>query len=813
MKPPTSLSPGQLYTPCEVSEVPYETSDEVKDYERVVGQDRALEAIHFGTRIKGLGYNVFALGPAGTGKHSVVMHILEKEAENRETPSDWCYVYNFKNPDKPNAMQMPPGLGIEFRDDMEQLCEDMNTAIPAAFEAEDYRTQIETLQQELAEKHDQALNELAEDARKEGVKLIHTPSGFAFAPLDSSGTEVIRPERYEKLSETKRKKLEQTVGELQKRLQVVIRHFPAWQKEAREKIKEIDRGIARLVAGHLIGTIKENYTELSEIVAYLQSVEENIVEHVNDFRSDKETPTLFSIAGQSRVAALHRYKVNLIIDHSSTNSAPVIYQDLPTHSNLMGRSEYQSQMGTLVTDFTLIKAGDLHRANGGYLIIDMRHMLLQPFAWEGLKRALRAREIRIEPMERSLGMISTISLDPEPIPLDVKVVLLGDRRLYYLLGRFDPDFPDLFKVAADFEDFMTRDEENCARFSRLIAKIAQDQSLRPIMNEGVARLVEYGARLAGDANKVSTDLRSIGDILREADYWADERGDSMIRRAHVDQAIDQKVFRHDRVRHRIYEEIENGTIIIDTDGEIIGQINGLSVLDLGEFSFGQPSRITATTRLGDGKLIDIERETKLGGKIHTKGVMILSHFLAAHYARDCPFSLSASLVFEQSYGMVDGDSASLAELCALLSALAEIPIKQEFAVTGSVNQHGAVQAIGGVNQKIEGFFDICSKRGLTGRQGVLIPAVNVRSLMLRKDVVEAVAEGTFRIDAVENVDQAIHLLTGVNAGKREPLGRFEEDTVNARVEDKLIHFADLRRNFAGREVSYPGKEDNRGSRK
>ena len=801
------LKAGQLYKKCDLTAIPFSSSDQVGDYESVVGQDRALGAIHFGTRIQGLGYNIFALGPAGTGKHAVVRHILENEAKTKPTPADWCYVYNFETPHKPNALQLPPGRGASLRKDMEQLTEDLSTVIPAAFQTEDYQAQIEKIEQELSARRDRSLNELADEARTQGVQLVHTPSGFAFAPLDKK-EEVIRPEEYEKLPENEKERLESIVGKLQKKFQRLLRQFPTWQKESKEKIKETDRNIARLAVENLIGAIKNSNKDLPEVVDYLSSVEEDIVEHVRDFRGEPETNVLLVGGGQSSAAALQRYKVNLIVDHSSKNSAPIVYQDLPTHSNLMGRAEYQSQMGTLVTDFTLIKAGDLHRANGGYLILDARHLLTQPFAWESLKRALRSREVRIEPLERSLGLISTISLEPEPIPLDAKVVLLGDRMLYYLLSQYDPEFKDLFKVAADFDDTLDRSAENCANFAKLIAGMTHKQSLRSIDNTGVARLIEHGARLAGDSEKVSIHLREISDVLEEANFWAGESGAEIISARHVQEAIDNKVQRLDRVRAHIYEAISRGTIIIDTEGARVGQINGLSVIDLGDFAFGQPSRITATTRLGDGEIIDIERETELGGQIHSKGVLILSNFLASRYATKHPLSFSASLVFEQSYGMVDGDSASLAELCALLSVLADKPINQSFAVTGSVNQLGAVQAIGGVNQKIEGFFDVCKAKGFTSNQGVLVPATNMKHLMLRDDVVEAVAREEFRIYAVETADQAIEILTGVEAGARNEEGEFPENSINFLVEQCLISLAVLRRRFSEKEKQDGESSDN-----
>lgn len=801
------LRTEQLYKKCALSAIPFDYSDQVSEYESVVGQDRALGAIHFGTRIKGFGYNVFALGPAGTGKYAVVRHILENEAKTKPTPSDWCYVYNFETPHKPNALKLPPGRGASFRKDMEQLTEDLSTVIPAAFQTEDYQAQIEKIEQELSARRDQSLNDLADEARKQGVQLVHTPSGFAFAPLDKK-EEVIRPEDYEKLPDKEKERLEKIVGDLQKKFQRLLRQFPTWQKETREKIKETDRNIARLAVENLIGAIKNSNKDLPEVDDYLSSVEEDIVEHVRDFRGESETKILFAGGGQSSAAAFQRYKVNLIVDHGSKNSAPVVHQDLPTHSNLMGRAEYQSQMGTLVTDFTLIKAGDLHRANGGYLILDARHLLTQTFAWESLKRALRSQEIRIEPLERSLGLVSTISLEPEPIPLDVKVVLLGDRVLYYLLSQYDPEFKDLFKVAADFDDTLDRSDENCVNFAKLIAGMTHKHSLRTIDNTGVARLIEHGARLAGDSDKLSIHLREISDVLEEANFWAGEGGANTISAQHVQEAIDNKVQRLDRVREHIYEAISRGTIVIDTDGARVGQINGLSVIDLGDFAFGQPSRITATTRLGDGEVIDIERETELGGQIHSKGVLILTNFLASRYALKHPLSFSASLVFEQSYGMVDGDSASLAELCALLSALSDKPINQAFAVTGSVNQLGVVQAIGGVNQKIEGFFDVCKAKGFTSKQGVLIPAANVKHLMLREDVVDAVSKQEFKIYAVESADQAIEILTGEQAGARNQEGEFPENSINFLVEKCLISLADLRRRFSDKETKDEELSDN-----
>jgi len=483
------------------------------------------------------------------------------------------------------------------------------------------------------------------------------------------------------------------------------------------------------------------------------------------------------------------------VDHSETKGAPVVYEDHPTFLNLIGRIEHIAQMGALITDFNLIKPGALHRANGGYLIVDAREVLLQPYAWEGLKLALRSRELRIESLGQALSLISTVSLEPEPIPLDVKIVLIGERLLYYLLYQYDPDFSELFKVEADFNEELVRTPENTQLYARLIATMARNENLRPFSRDAVACIIERSARMAGDGTRISIHLGGLADLLREANFWAGDNGHTAITRADVQRAIDEQIRRADRVRERMQEQILRGKVLIDTQGERIGQINGLSVIDLGNFAFGVPSRITARVRMGKGEVIDIEREVELGGPIHSKGVLILSSFLGTRYSAERPLSLWASLVFEQSYSGVEGDSASLAELCALLSALARVPIQQSWAVTGSVNQHGQVQPIGGVNEKIEGFFDICKQRGLTGDQGVIIPAANVDHLMLRQDVVDAVAAGQFRIVAVENVDEAIELLTGVPAGERDESGAFPPGSVNQRVEGRLIDLAEKQRAF------------------
>ncbi len=790
------LTPDVLLKRCDPDELSFETTAELEDAELLVGQERARQAIGFGLAIDGDGYNVFALGPPGIGRLHSVKQLIRDETAGYPPASDWCYVHNFDQPNKPQALRLPAGQGRRFLGDMEQLIEELGAAIPAAFSSEHYQSQVEELEAELKERQSQAVRELGKEARDERIALIETPAGFAFAPMDDHN-EVISPEVFSKLPRKEQTRMEESVKELQDRLQKRLRQFPVWQKETREKVKALNREIAEHAINHLIDALKPNYDDTPNVVEYLGAVQTDIIENVAEFLPQPPTPALL-IPGAQRKSAFNRFQVNLLVDNSDQPAAPVVHEDLPNHGNLIGRIEHRAEMGTLIADFTLIRPGALHRANGGFLILDARKVLTQPFAWEALKRALESREIRIESLERSLGLISTVSLEPEPIPLELKVVIIGERRLYYLLCELDPEFDDLFKVAADFDDDMERNTETQANYARLVATLGRHSTLRPLDRAAVARVIEEGGRIASDGEKLSIHLRRLSDLLREANHWAGVAGRDVIGRADVQKSVDHKIMRSDRIRERVYEEIRRGTLLIDTQNSTVGQVNGLSVLDLGNFAFGRPSRITATTRLGEGEVIDIERETELGGSIHSKGVLILSSFLASRYAKNVPLCLSASLVFEQSYGMVEGDSASVAELCAILSALAELPIRQSCAVTGSVNQHGLVQPIGGVNEKIEGFFDVCTALGSQAEPTVLIPASNVKHLMLREDVVAAAEKDSFRVYTMHTIDDAMELLTGVAAGERDAHGVFPPESVNGRVESRLLAFAKTRREF-GRE--------------
>jgi lon-related putative ATP-dependent protease len=769
----------------------------LEDLSEVIGQERAVGAVRFGIGIQRDGYNLFALGPSGTGKRTTISQFLERRASGEPIPPDWCYVNNFEDNQKPNALRLPPGKGIELRKDMEQLVEELRTAIPALFESEDYQTRKQELQEEFQEKQEAALNEIQERAKKRDIALIRTPVGLAFAPVEEG--EVVSPDEFQNLSEEKREAVKEDIAELQEDLQEAMRQARQWERKTRERMKELDREVAMLAVGHRIEELKEKYADIERVVEYLEAVKDDIIDNVDDFRrgGNEDGESIFGIPMERvREATFRRYKVNVIVDHSESDGAPVMYEEHPTYNNLIGRIEHLAQMGALVTDFNLIRPGALHDANGGYLLIDARELLMQPYAWEGLKRVLRAQEVRTESLSQALSLVSTVSLEPEPIPLSVKVVLIGERLLYYLLNQYDPDFSELFKVEADFSDEMPRTGDNDQLYARLIATIGRREELRPFDRDAVARIIERSSRIAGDNRKLSTHLLSIADLLEEADYWAGDEARDVVTAKDVQKAINKQIERADRLRERTQEHIERGMILIDTTGEKTGQINGLSIIALGDYAFGRPNRITARTRLGKGNVVDIEREVDLGGPIHSKGVLILSGFLSARYAPEYPLSLSASLVFEQSYAGVEGDSASLGELCTLLSALADIPIKQSLAVTGSVNQHGEVQPIGGVNEKIEGFFDACSAKELTGTQGVLIPKANVEHLMLRSDVIEAANQGQFHVYPVATVDEAIELLTGVPAGERDEKGRFPEGSVNYLVEERLIELAQKHRDFA-----------------
>ncbi len=795
MKQGHPLDPERFCSRCNPDDFDFETTESLEDLTEFVGQARALDAIRFGAGMDREGYNLFVLGEPGMGRRSMVLHFLEEKAKKERGPDDWCYVNNFAEPHKPRTLKLPHGLGERLAADMAHLVDELRIAIPGAFESDEYRAKLDAIQEELNRRQENAFDELGKEAEARDVTLLRTPEGFAFAPtLDHA---VIAPGDYEKLAEDKRARYEAAISEFQEKLQKIIRQIPKWMKENRAKVRSLNRDTTMAAVHHLIEELKETWREHADVLSYFDAVEQDVVENARDFQKTEEKPSI--LLGMSDRPSFERYQVNVLGNHYPAEGAPILCEENPTYGNLVGRVEHAAQLGALVTNFTLIKSGALHRANGGYLVLDCRKVLTQPYAWEGLKRALMSREIRIESLGQALSLISTVSLEPEPIPLKVKVILIGERLLYYLLQQYDPEFGKLFKVAADFDDSLERNPENDRLYARLIATLARKEKMLPFDRFAVAKVIERASRLASDSRKLTARIEGLADILKEADFMAREKNSKRVGVSDVVEAIDAMEGRAERLKRRLHEAILRGTIMIATDGAVSGQINGLSVISLADYAFAQPTRITATARIGEGELVNIEREVKLSGAIHSKGVLILSSFLSSRYAGKQPLSLSASLAFEQSYGFIEGDSASLAELCALISRLADVPIFQSIAVTGSVNQFGQVQAIGGVNEKIEGFFDICAARTLTGKQGVIIPESNVEHLMLKESVIEAAREGKFAIYPVSHFDQAISILTGLAAGEADENNVFPEESINGRVFSRLSEYSSIRKSFSSRD--------------
>ncbi len=790
------LPPDRLARRCDPAGFGFTTTADLADLEEVVGQDRAVEAVEFGIGIRQQGFNLYAMGPEGLGKYSLVRQVLLSRAPAEPVPDDWCYIHNFANPRRPQALRLPPGRGRQFKERIGQLDRELQAAIPAAFESEDYRSHREALETALKDRRDSALQAFEERAATQGIALLRTPIGVGLAAV-RDGKPMERDD-VAKLPEAERERLAKATEALETELgELIQRTFPKWEREARATIREIGETVTRRAVGHLIDEVRRHYRDSQPILAYLEALETDVVANAEEFLAAAQPRELQSLlaARLENGAVFRRYQVNLLVDHAEAIGAPVVFEDLPTQPNLLGRVEHAAQLGALVTDFTLIRAGALHQANGGYLVLDARRLLTQPYAWEELKRALRAGEIRIEPLGDRFGL-ATVSLEPEPIPLDAKVVLIGDRQVYYLLAAYDPDFLELFKVQADFEDEIRREPGTEQQYARLLATIAARAGLRPLEAAAVAAVIDRASRLAGDSERLSTHMRRMTDLLREADDRTAKAGRPSITARDIAETIEAQVRRASRIHERTLEEIARGTMLVATSGEAVGTANGLSVISLGEVAFGQPSRITASVRLGDGEVVDIEREVHLGGPIHSKGVLILAGFLGDRYGRSRPLTVRASLVFEQSYGGVEGDSATLAETCALLSAIGGVPLRQSLAITGSLNQRGEVQPVGGVNEKIEGFFDVCAARGLDGSHGVIIPAANVPHLMLRDDVLKAVGEGRFAVWAVSAIDEALELLAGVDAGVRDTDGTYPASSVNGQVEAGLAALAERAREFA-----------------
>lgn len=793
----TKLTSDQLYRKCDPSKFDFNSTADLEERLSALGQDRAIHAVELGIHIKSRGYNLFCLGPEGTGKTSLVKRILEKEAKNRKTPDDWAYVYNFEEPYKPIAMNFPAGQAAEFAKDVDELLDELADSLPEIIESEEYKAALGIIRQKYKTKKEEYINVLQKKAKGKRVSLLHMQMGLVVAPMKDG--EVLSPDAFEQLPEEEKKLVMDDLNAMQEEIENATQDLPRWEEKQKREITILREKFVRSAVKDPIDALRKKYKS-QQPSRFLKQIQDNILENIDDFvptDSDKQVAAagaeedplqqLLSKMKQPEEDKFAKFKVNVIVKNVPNSGAPIITVDYPTQGNLVGKVERIQQYGALLTDFTLIKAGALHQANGGFLLLDARKVLEQPYAWDSLKRAIASKRVKIEaPSEET--SFTTISLDPEPIPLDIKVVLTGDFEIYELLSERDPDFRDFFKVEADFGMIMDRNAENEIEYAKLIGSLSKKKQLRSLNRQAVARVIEYASRLADDAGKLTAHISSIGDLLREADYWARVSNSKQIGKNHIDQAIEAQIYRSDRIKKAMLEEIDKGTILMDVKGERVGQINGLVVYDFSRYSFGKPARITTQVRIGKGDFMDIEREISMSGPIHTKGVLILKSLISNRFAKHSPLSLSASIVFEQSYGGVDGDSASSTEYYCLLSAIANLPIKQSIAVTGSINQFGEIQPIGGVNEKIEGFFDVCAHDGLTGKQGVVIPRTNVDNLMLRADIVQAVEDGRFTIYAIDTVDDGIEILTGVKAGKADNKGNYPKGTVNYLVEESLRQY-------------------------
>lgn len=790
----TPLDISALYHACDSTLFSFKTTQELELLEQPLGQERALDAVDFGTGIKQDGYNLYAMGPSGSGKHSTVMTFLEKKAAQEAAADDWCYVNNFKDPRKPIAIGFPSGQALRFKEDIDEMLELLKAILPAVFESNNYRDERERINKKYLDEQAQIFKYLQEEATKHDVAMnASSVSMVTFVPVVDG--KILSAEEFKAIKGEQKEALTRKMSEFEQIVKKELRKVSELSKAEQKEFKALDRKITKEAVESVIDEVRRKYAHSEKITDYLTRLQDNVIRHVKDFLLKQDDMNVPPFMQEFYTPSFTRYQVNLFIAHNGDRKAPVIYEDNPIHQNLIGRIEHLSQVGTLVTDFTMIKPGALHKANGGYLVLDVRKLLMEPFAYEGLKRVLRAKELRIESLAQQYSLVSTTSLEPEPIPIDVKVVLIGERILYYLLYHYDPDFKELFKVSADFEDEMPRSDENLQLYARMIGTIASQHTLLPLTPEAVSRVIEQSSREVSHSLKFSTHLRTLADLLKEADYWSKKSAHEAIEKSDIEKALETQVERRNRIQIRLYEQIDEGTIMIALSGSAVGQINALSYIDLGGYQFGVPSRITARTRIGKGEIIDIERKVELSGPIHSKGVMILSAYLGSKYARDLPLSLSASLVFEQSYGKIEGDSASSTELYVLLSSLSGVPIKQNIAVTGSVNQFGEVQPIGGVNEKIEGFFDICMRRDPDAFYGVVIPHTNVKHLMLKEEVVAAVAAGKFAIYAVKTIDEGIEVLTGQEAGAADEKGQYPKDSINAKVIARLQELSQTIREF------------------
>ncbi len=777
------VSANRLRRRCLPEELEFcESSADVPPLKDFIGQERAVRAMQFGLTMKAYGYNIFVAGPVGTGKTTYTQTVVTQAAAKGEVPGDWCLVYNFQNPDVPLAVTLPAGMGLTFKQDMSDFTLEIKATLAKLFEGKDYSQRKSAIAQEVNKKIDDSLAKLKEDAQAASFLMKTTEQGIFFVPLQED--KPLSKEQYDSLAAEEKEKLELALKELQNRTEEIAYSGKMLEKEAEQVVRELDLKLVQENICPLAEKLQKKYEAIPRIQLFLTGLVEDITRYISCL-ADEETDK------DSLYEDLYKkYRVNLLVNNKDTLGAPVVVETNPHYYNLFGKIEYRSQMGSVSTDLTMIKPGSLHRANGGYLILQAKDLLADANCWEALKKALKTRQILIENIGEQFRSVPTISLHPEPIPLQVKVILIGSPKIYHLLQQVDEDFAKYFKVMVDFEVVMPRTPENLKNYVAFIGSVCSREKLPHFDSSALTEMIEYGSRLAGNQHKLSTQFNEVVEIILEAASWAQTVDAQLVSGEHVRQAIREKIYRSRRVEERLQELILRGKILVDTTGTMVGQINGLAVLDVGNYAFGKPSRITAKTYMGQEGLVNIERETEMSGSIHAKGVLTVTGFLGHMFAQDKPLSLSARITFEQLYDGVEGDSASSAELYALLSSLSGVPIKQCMAVTGSVNQNGEIQPIGGVTEKIEGFFEVCQARGLTGEQGVIIPIQNVDNMMLSHEVVAAVEQGLFHIYAISRVEEGIELLTGMPAGERLPEGGYPEETIFHLADQKLHHFTE-----------------------
>lgn len=789
---------------CRPDELSCETTEEVQPLKDFIGQERAVKAMQFGVNMHAPGYNVYVAGPTGTGKSTYINDVLRQVAGQGKTPEDWCYLYDFANPDRPKAVPLPATFGKCLQKDMEDLIKDLRMAIPKAFEGEAYEQKKSSIVQELEDEIEKAINGVRREAADAGLIMKQGQNGFYFAPTRDG--KKLSVDEYEALPREAQEELEKQGRVMQQRLEEVLSSTRQLERETKQKISDLDKQIVLVAAGPLVKKIQEKYGKFLGIREYLKGILDDIATNLEILKPGGRTDGV-GICSEGQ-AHFDRYRVNLFVNNSETHGSPVIFENSPNYYNLFGKIEYNTHMGTLSTDHTMIKAGAIHRANGGYIVLQARDVLSDQGVWDTLKRALKNRECLVENIGEQYRMVPTVSLRPEPIPLNIKVILVGSYQIYTLLRTMDEDFQKFFKVKVDFDTEMPRTKENLAHYAAFVGAVCTRENLRHFDRTGLAELIEYGSRLAGNQNKLSTKFNEVIEVVYEAASWAEIENASMVGSSHVMKAIEQKVYRYNRIEEKMQEMMLKDVLMVATDGDAVGKINGLSVLDFGDYSFGRPSCITASTFMGREGVVNIERESDMSGSSHTKGVLTLVGYLGVKFAQSRPLQLTARITFEQLYDGVDGDSASSTELYCILSSLSGLPVSQGIAVTGSVNQKGDIQPVGGVTEKVEGFFNLCRDRGLTGKQGVVIPVRNIDNLMLNHQVVQAVAEGKFHIYAVSRVEEGIELLTGVGAGEADEKGNYPEGTVFHLVDQKLSEYASSLKDFGSADGE--GKGSHRG---